>query len=116
MKKIRSLLAKWFHRPKYVIWITDPETSLHVIEVEDKSDSLSEALGISQERRNYLVEKAYRIFPVHDSIVAVMQEISKECKHANELFFVAAAIVNKQRDNQISASIIEMIMKSKKTF
>lgn len=114
MKKLRSLWAKWFHRPKQVTWITDPGTSLHVIEVEDKSDSLTEALGMSNERRDYLVKKTHSVFLMHNNIVAVMQEMSKECKHANELFFVATVIVHKQRDNQGPAGIIEMIMSGRR--
>jgi len=62
--------------------------NLNVIELS-KSNSVTESLGINDERRNELIKAIMRAEIDADSVTGVAEIISKECKHPNELFFIA---------------------------
>jgi hypothetical protein len=62
--------------------------NLNVIEVS-KSNSVTESLGITEERRTELIKTIMRAEIDGDCVTSVAEIISKECKHPNELFFIA---------------------------
>jgi hypothetical protein len=97
-KQKKSLWDKLFKRPILLSPSIDAGKCLHVIHIEKDTNSVIESLGISKERADELLQITYDSYTKHNSIVSVCEDVSKYCKHANELFFVSIAIVNKQRD------------------
>lgn len=62
--------------------------SLRVIVIDDESTTIARVLGISEEREDELEEIIKEIYHVEDSTITDnFVEISKHCKHANELAF-----------------------------
>lgn len=64
----------------------NPGTSLHILEIESDTDNTIIALGITEERYEELSEICKKHYEANDNIVIAMVTISKECKHANELY------------------------------
>lgn len=107
MKKIITDFFKSLKRPKLVKITHDPGTAFHVLEIEDNTTSLLVGLGMSDERAKYLETKCHNAFDDVDNIIAVIVKVSKECTHANELYFVSmvTTCIHKQRENPLGAII-----------
>ena len=60
---------------------------LTVIHVEPDADNLKVSLGISAERGEELQRKVIQSYDDSKNLVTTANKFSKECKHANELFF-----------------------------
>lgn len=98
MKK--RLLNFWKRINKKIVVITnEPGTALHVVEIDGDTPYSHEALGITVERVEELVSTCKSLMKKHENIVKVAVDASKECKHANELFFVTIVIRKMQEDN-----------------
>lgn len=80
--------------------------NLDVIELS-KSSSVTESLGITGERRNELIKTIMRAEIDADSITGVAELISKECKHPNELFFIAFSYGYKVADMNLMERKLE---------
>lgn len=100
MKKIKKLWNSLFKRPMYIKVEPQDKGSLIVIHIQKDSESLIESLAISPDRANHLVKLTRRAFYESDNIVEVLVTVSRECVHANELFFVSHITVNMQRDHK----------------
>jgi hypothetical protein len=62
--------------------------SLRVIIIDDESTNIAKVLGISEEREDQLEEIISKIYHVEDSTITDnFVEVSKHCRHANELAF-----------------------------
>ena len=85
IKKVTKKLPKKKVLTKYV----KSGTELHVLEIEDNTDSMISALGIIPERAKQLEEVVLKTFAISKNCVAAMAIISKEVKHANELYFAS---------------------------
>jgi len=99
MKKIKKIWNSLFKRPRYIDVKSGEKGNLVVIEIEKETGSLTEGLGVSPERANHLSKLTHEVFHKSDNIVEVLATVSKECVHANELFFVSHVTANLQRDN-----------------
>lgn len=89
-KKTRRVI-----RPIKLVNVTnDPGTALHVLEIEGEAetDSLIRAIGMTEERAKELEGKCIAAFNGVSNIIQVITKISKECTHANELYFVSMVI------------------------
>lgn len=62
-------------------------SSLYVINVNPESTELAGALGIDDERREWLNRLARNSFNNNDDVVSTIAEFSKEIGHANELAY-----------------------------
>lgn len=72
----------------------EDQSVLHVIRVEDDKETLNEALGIPYKRAEELGDLVKKAVMVHNNKVSVMEAVSKECKHANEIF-MCVELMNK---------------------
>lgn len=62
--------------------------SLRVIIIDDESDKIPEVLGITPEREQELNDLVQSTYETEDSTITDnFVEISKQCKHANELAY-----------------------------
>ncbi|TXI90014.1 MAG: hypothetical protein E6Q36_02250 [Chryseobacterium sp.] len=109
MKK-PSLWQRLFNRPKYIQVMNEPGKSLHIIEIDKESDNLIDAMGMTRERAMELRLKVDAGFIKHKNIVSIAEELSQECKHANELFFVTYSISQKIQSHNHIGGIIGRIM------
>lgn len=88
-KPRKAVPKKKEKKNKTIELFVKPGTELHVLEIEDKTDNITTALGITQERAKELEEKVKVALKASDNVVQVIVPLSKECKHANELYFVS---------------------------
>jgi hypothetical protein len=100
MKKIKKFWESLFKRPRYIKVEPQDKGSLIVIEIERETGSLTESLAISPERAEHLHKLTHEVFHKSENIVEVLAIVSKECVHANELFYVSHITANLQRDHQ----------------
>ena len=116
MKKLKAFWAKMFHRPILLVVNTNKSNCLHVVEVDssDEVEGLIGGLGISEERKTALMKIINIAFFSSDNIVAAGEIISKECLHANELFFMAVVLTHRMRDQQDPGSMIMKMMRGMK--
>lgn len=66
--------------------------SLKVVEINEKTDSLNNALGVTEERTAELIEKMLNLFAKSDNIAQLGEILSKECKHPNELYMLGVMV------------------------
>lgn len=84
--KIAKTKAK---KEKLLKVFVKPGKELHVLEIEDETNNITTALGITPERAKELEDKVKTALNSSDNIVHIIVPLSKECKHANELYFVS---------------------------
>jgi len=99
MKKIRQIWDSLFKRPivKNIIITSTAKDALVVKHLAEDTIYTIEALGISKERSTEL-EKAVKIaFIKYDNTIAVAEDVSQMCTHANELFLVVTMINEEHR-------------------
>jgi hypothetical protein len=104
IKRIKRRINK-FNTFKYL----NPESNNNVIVTMVNADSknLAEQLGISEERVIELAEEVSNMRVSTDPLMAeVMAEISKICKHPNELSYLVALYASNGR---ISKDLIKRI-------
>lgn len=94
MKKFRSLLIKWFKVKNELVVQVNEHNKFHVIEVEKETSQVSEALGLTEARKGELVDVAINTYRSTKNVVECMAIASKECKHANELFWMSFIIAD----------------------
>jgi len=87
MKKTILQITEFFRRPKYVH--PDFIYPVTMLEIDDKAKTFHAALGISDERADKLLHLLHERIIKKEKLHVMMIEMSKECKHANELAFVA---------------------------
>lgn len=66
--------------------------SLKVIEINEKTDALNKALGVTEERTAELIKKMLNLFSKSDNIAQLGEVLSKECKHPNELYLIGVMV------------------------
>ena len=62
--------------------------NLNVIKISESS-SITEALGIDEQRRTQLIRAIMLAEFDTNTVTGAAELMSKECRHANELFFIA---------------------------
>jgi hypothetical protein len=62
-----------------------PKDYLKITQIDDETDSMAEALGITEERHKQLADAAVAAYKATHKFSAAMEMASRECKHANEL-------------------------------
>lgn len=114
MKNLKALWAKMFHRPILLVVNTDKSNCLHVLELNNdpEGNSLTDGLGITEKRKDELVKAINLAFVTSDNLVQAAAVVSKECAHANELFFVSCVLTHRMRDQNENphALIMKMLM------
>lgn len=94
MKKIRQIWDSLFKRPivNNIIVTSTAKDALIVKHLVTDTPYTTLALGINKERSAEL-EKAVKIaFIKYDNTIAVAEDVSQMCTHANELFLVVTMI------------------------
>jgi hypothetical protein len=109
MKKLRNWWTGLFDRRVFLTVNNEPGKHLMVIEVDKGVDNIKESLGMTDERAHELGLIVAKAFMETDNVVATMALVSKSCKHANESFYTAFLIVNKQRDMYSGPAILAKI-------
>lgn len=94
-----SLFRKIF-KYRYLDPAVDPKKYLVVTRVNDRTNNLYESLGITQERAAYLGNMCHRAFVADGDIMTCAEQISPECTHANELYFVGVMLSTLQMRQQ----------------
>ena len=103
-KNKESLWNRLFKRPKVINFVTPVENKLHVVSIFE-DESIFVCLGISKERAGILADKVTESFKTEISVISIIEKLSKECTHANELFWVSYLIRIKveQHENPVNA-------------
>ena len=65
---------------------------LRVYEIERDTDNVVVALGMTESRASELATLCEIHMSKADNVVEVVEIVSKECKHANELYYVSMVI------------------------
>jgi hypothetical protein len=88
-EKKQSRLRAWFRKlmRREILVTTDGKNKYHVFKVELGADNITTALGISEERGDKLLAMCKETFHNKTDVVDVLEEVSKECLHANELAY-----------------------------
>jgi hypothetical protein len=60
--------------------------TLHI--VNDKSDTISGALGISKQRSKELIELANKAFNGHDDTASALKDCTEKCNTSEEIAFI----------------------------
>jgi hypothetical protein len=87
MKNNFKRFLKALRRPKYIH--PDFVYPVAMVEVDEKAGSFNGCLGISDDRAKYLLELLHTRMIKREAPHLMILEVSKECKHPNELAFVA---------------------------
>lgn len=72
------------------------EKSFQLLHVDEKASSLTEALGISEDRANDLGNACEKAFFNSRDTVEAMNKVGALCVHINEFFF-CSTIINKMQ-------------------
>lgn len=72
--------------------IIPPKNVFEVKIVNDETNSLSESIGLTEERKAELTRLTATSMIMTKKISDAINVASKQCKHANELFFVSFII------------------------
>ena len=99
MKKLKHKILSYFKRPKYIKVNSNEAEKLCVLRINDNTDSLIDALGITESRAEYLIIQMDELFNTEEDIADVAEKVSKICVHANELFFISMCIYKRQNYN-----------------
>ena len=95
--------------------VEHPQSTFEVRIIRDDTDSLSEAIGLSAKRRAELERLAAVSVAMTRRISDAINTASKECKHANELFFVSFVIGEQiARNHSPMGGLFESFLKSKR--
>lgn len=101
-----SILAVYYFRSNYGYPNTEKmenlkRTDFTVVQINPDVDNLSESFGITDERMDYLIKRSNEIARKHAekvekgaflNVAAILEEVSKECVHQNELAIVSLQI------------------------
>jgi hypothetical protein len=79
--KLRIMLGKLFKRKKEL----KPSNEMKVAIIEDSTDNLYTNFGITDERRNELIELTLASYKNHSNLSKSYEEIVAKCKHVNEV-------------------------------
>jgi len=82
-------LKNLFKRTKKLV---PSENPVRVYEINPDSSEISESLGITEERVEYLQKKIKHLFIEESTFTKMFEEISKETVHANELAYCCFTI------------------------
>lgn len=108
MKKFKKFIKKLFMR-KLVVK-TNTTNHLHVKEVNLNAEGIVDALGMTRERAIEIAKIVFDEYPKHKNVVAAMENMSKHCKHANELYFMTVS-VEKLHSQQAAMTALGSIFK-----
>lgn len=78
--------------------------------IEDESDMLNVKLGISDENLNRLFNIAKPLLEKGVGVSEIMVELSKHCKHANELVYIIFALGRNTGNTHPLAGVIAEII------
>lgn len=109
MNRIKEAIKKLFTRKLVVI--NTVETQLHVVEVDKDCNSLTQGLGMDEERVQVLERLVNVAFATNNNSIAAIAEVSKHCKHANELFFCSTILTHRMRDAQGPGGFIQELLR-----
>ena len=108
MKKFKNFFKRLLMR-KLVVK-TNTTNQLHVIEVNLKADNLVDSLGMTEDRAKELFDIVKNEYDKHVCIVTTMEIVSKQCKHANELYFMSMAINHIHTQRSSIGSVLSAIL------
>lgn len=109
---IKKLWFKLFPKKASKLKYSEIGNALHVKEISEEGECLHEGLGMTVKRCDELNEICHKAFMSEENIIASMEVISKECKHANELFFCSYMIVKSHLRNNEDADPILALLKN----
>lgn len=89
--------------------ITENKNSLIVSEIAETSESFNEALGVTAERAEYLMNKAKEINEDCNRISELLAKMSHEVIHANELAYVCFNLGKHHKANGGDIDPIELL-------
>ena len=108
MKKFIKSIKKLFARKLVVI--NTQENQYHVIHVEKDTESIIEGLGMTEERARHFEKLIAIAYMDHNDTISVIVQVSKECKHANELFFCTTMVTHRLRDNMGPSGLLRELL------
>jgi hypothetical protein len=100
---MKSLIYQWFSKKKEVK-LTDNSEYLKIKIIDDTAQTISASLGITDKRKQFLIDLVKTEMKEHENIVEIMVNISQHVTHQNELGFaiyVLAQHLEKECQNPI---------------
>ena len=85
-----------------------------VIEVDPAADGITGCLGMSEERAKTLGEVTIHAFHTSKNVVEAISKVSKECNHANELYFTSMVLTEFHYRSNMANKMMSMIDKKAK--
>lgn len=103
-----SMLGKLFKRKK----VLKPSTELKVAIVDENNSNLYTTLGITEERRDELVNLVKDNFKKHNDISKAYAEIVENCKHVNEVIvsvIIFERLINLHKEDSPAHMIAKLL-------
>jgi len=89
----------------------EPKDYLKILQIDDETESMAEALGITEDRHHELAKAAVTAYKGTHKFSAAMEMASMEAKHANELGYLVFLLGDIRANMQNPmGGIIKMIL------
>lgn len=99
-----NLLSKLFGKKK------EKKNPLQVYEIVRDTDNVVEALGMTEERAEKLTTICERYMAIADNVVEVMEKVSKDCFHPNELYYVSM-VITIMHEKMKEPTLVQLILR-----
>jgi hypothetical protein len=92
------------------------EKGFDVLIINDESNEIGETLGISKERFDELIKMTAHAYRNHATITDTFVEIAKNCKHVNELVYMAYVVndMNTKRNGPDMGDLLAKFLSRKR--
>jgi hypothetical protein len=92
-------------KPRKIIHVMDltavePKDYLKVQQINDSTESMAEALGITEDRGQQLADAAVKAYRTTSKFSSALEVLSVECKHANELAYAVYLLADIRQHHQ----------------
>ena len=91
LQSMKSLIYQWFSKKKEVK-LPDNSEYLKIKIIDDTEQTISASLGITDKRKQFLIDLVHAEMKEHDNIVEIMVNLSNHVTHQNELGFAIYAL------------------------
>ena len=96
---MKQFLLNLFKSSKKLDTSVELGNALHIIEIDNEVSTVFAGLGITEARTKELQDICKKEYETQNNIVAVMELVSKQCKHTNELALCIVMITISHEEN-----------------
>lgn len=91
LQSMKSLIYQWFSE-KEEVKLPDNSEYLKIKVIDDAAQTISASLGITDKRKQFLIDLVHAEMKEHENIVEIMVNLSNHVTHQNELGFAIYAL------------------------